>query len=210
MTDIFGPTFPNTQLLADAFALSGYLVLIPDVFCGRELTFPIPPSFNLQHYIDMTMPRAETVDPIYKRVIQWLREERGVKRVGGVGYCFGGRYVCRWLAKAEGGLDAGFIAHPSFVNAEEVWGVNRPLSIAAAETDDIFPAEKRRETEDILKQLSVPYELCLYSHVEHGFGVKGDLSHARAKFAKEQAFRQAVCWMDEYVKKDWREEDGRS
>ncbi|KAI1529369.1 Dienelactone hydrolase [Pyrenophora tritici-repentis] len=137
MTDIFGPTFPNTQLLADAFALSGYLVLIPDVFCGRELTFPIPPSFNLQHYIDMTMPRAET-------------------------------------------------------------------------TDDIFPAEKRRETEDILKQLSVPYELCLYSHVEHGFGVKGDLSHARAKFAKEQAFRQAVCWMDEYVKKDWREEDGRS
>ncbi|EDU44594.1 hypothetical protein PtrSN002B_008662 [Pyrenophora tritici-repentis] len=111
MTDIFGPTFPNTQLLADAFALSGYLVLIPDVFC---------------------------------------------------------------------------------------------------ETDDIFPAEKRRETEDILKQLSVPYELCLYSHVEHGFGVKGDLSHARAKFAKEQAFRQAVCWMDEYVKKDWREEDGRS
>ncbi|KAI2486056.1 hypothetical protein Ptr902_00189 [Pyrenophora tritici-repentis] len=77
-------------------------------------------------------------------------------------------------------------------------------------TDDIFPAEKRRETEDILKQLSVPYELCLYSHVEHGFGVKGDLSHARARFAKEQAFRQAVCWMDEYVKKDWREEDGRS
>jgi len=41
----------------------------------------------------------------------------------------------------------------------------------------------------------------LYSDVEHGFGVKGDLSHAKARFAKEQAFLQAVGWLDEYVKK---------
>ncbi|KAK1918888.1 hypothetical protein P3342_001017 [Pyrenophora teres f. teres] len=124
MTDIFGATFLNTQLLADAFALSGYLVLIPDVFCGGELSFPIPETFDLQHYIDTAMPRPETVDPIYEGVIRWLREEMGVKRVGGVGYCFGGRYVCRWLGEggglAEGGgsrgLDAGFIAHPSFVS----------------------------------------------------------------------------------------------
>ncbi|KAE8824504.1 hypothetical protein HRS9122_10438 [Pyrenophora teres f. teres] len=96
MTDIFGATFINTQLLADAFALSGYLVLIPDVFCGGELSFPIPETFDLQHYIDTAMPRPETVDPIYEGVIRWLREEMGVKRVGvwdtvlGGGMCVGG------------------------------------------------------------------------------------------------------------------------
>lgn len=174
------------------------------------------------------MPREDTVDPIYAAVIKYLRGEVGVKRLGGVGYCFGGKYVCRWLK--AGGLDAGFTAHPSFVEAEELKGIMGPLSIAAAgefslvlslvvrmrggglrrvwltpcalETDFIFPAEKRRETEDILKEMSVPYQMTLYSDVEHGFGVKGDLSHRRARFAKEMAFLQAVFWFDEYVKKE--------
>lgn len=66
----------------------------------------------------------------------------------------------------------------------------------------IFPAEKRRETEDILEEMSVPYQMSLYSGVEHGFGVKGDLSDQRGKFAKEMAFLQAVFWFDEYVKKE--------
>jgi dienelactone hydrolase len=70
------------------------------------------------------------------------------------------------------------------------------------ETDSIFPAEKRRETEDILAGVGVPYQMTLYSQVEHGFATKGDLSHARARFAKEQAFLQAVLWLDEYVKKE--------
>ena len=48
----------------------------------------------------------------------------------------------------------------------------------------------------------MPYQLTLYSDVEHGFAVKGDLSHSRSRFAKEQAFLQAVFWFDEYVKKE--------
>jgi dienelactone hydrolase len=79
--------------------------------------------------------------------------------------------------------------------------VERQANDGTTETDDIFPAEKRRETEDILKETSVPYQMFLYSHVEHGFATKGDLSHDRARFAKEQAFLQAVGWFDEYVKK---------
>jgi dienelactone hydrolase len=135
MTDVFGMSFPNTQLIADQFAQNGYLTLIPDVFNGSEVAFPIAPSFDLQTYIATTMPTTETVDAIYERVIRYMRDELGVKRLGGVGYCFGGRYVCRWLKSGglkEGGLDAGFIAHPSFVLADEVRAVNGPLSIAAA------------------------------------------------------------------------------
>jgi dienelactone hydrolase len=73
---------------------------------------------------------VETVDPIIASVMEAMRKEMGVKRLGGVGYCFGGKYVCRWLR--EGGLDAGFVAHPSFVDVSEVKGVKGPLSIAAA------------------------------------------------------------------------------
>lgn len=66
----------------------------------------------------------------------------------------------------------------------------------------IFPAEKRRESEDILKEMGATYQMSLYSGVEHGFGVKGDLGNRRGKFCKEMAFLQAVFWFDEYVKKE--------
>lgn len=67
-----------------------------------------------------------------------------------------------------GKIDAGFTAHPSFVDAEELRNIKGPLSIAAAETDAIFPPEKRHESEAILKETGLPYQLSLYSGVSHG------------------------------------------
>lgn len=68
------------------------------------------------------------------------------------------------------------------------------------ETDQIFPAPKRHETEAILEKLPVPYQINLFSDVVHGFAVRCDLSKRREKFAKEQAFLQAVAWFDEHLK----------
>lgn len=98
------------------------------------------------------------------------------------------------------GVDVGYMAHPSFVDADEVKALTGPLSISAAETDQIFPAEKRRETEDILKEMKIPYQISLYSDVEHGFAVRADTTKAPVKYAKEAAFLQAVHWFDEFLK----------
>ncbi|KAJ4991460.1 dienelactone hydrolase family protein [Stagonosporopsis vannaccii] len=200
MTDVLGFQFPNVQLIADQFAANGYYTIVPDVFKGNEIPFPMPADFDFPSWKENKMPRTNDVDPIYAATIKYLRGELGVKRLGGVGYCFGGKYVCRWLK--PGGLDAGYTAHPSFVEVEELKGIQGPLSIAAAESDWIFPAEKRRESEDILKDMGATYQLSLYSGVEHGFATKGDLENPRGKFCKELAFLQAVLWFDEYVKKE--------
>ena len=45
----------------------------------------------------------------------------------------------------------------------------------------------------------MPYQINLYSHVDHGFAVRADISIKAVKFAKEQAFNQAVQWFDEYL-----------
>jgi len=78
----------------------------------------------------------------------------------------------------------------------------RARANGSAETDGIFPPEKRRQTEDILLGKDTPWQINLYSSVQHGFAVRADLSNPRAKWAKEQAFYQAVQWFDEYVKKE--------
>lgn len=82
---------------------------------------------------------------------------------------------------------------------EELGAIVGPLSIAAAETDEIFPAEKRHKSEEILKDIKVPYQINLYSGVSHGFSVRCDPKVKLEKFAKEAAFLQAVAWFDEFL-----------
>lgn len=72
--------------------------------------------------------------------------------------------------------------------------------IGVLEIDQIMPLEKRHETEEILRKSGLPYEVTLYGGVEHGFGVRTDLSVRRKRVAMEGAFRQAVRWFDEWLK----------
>jgi len=196
LTDVIGIRWPNPQLIADQFAANGYLTVVPDLFNGDALPLNRPADFDFQAW--RAKHSTDVVDPIVEATIKELKEKHGVKKIGTVGYCFGAKSVVRFLKK--GVTDVGFVAHPSFVSSEEVKGIEGPLGIAAAETDKVFPPEKRRETEVILQEIKVPYQLNLYSHVSHGFAVRADLSIKEAKYAKEQAFLQAVYWFNEHLK----------
>jgi dienelactone hydrolase len=62
----------------------------------------------------------------------------------------------------------GFIAHPSFVETDELEAITGPLAISAAEKDQVFSSSQRHESEQILEKLGLPYEITLYGGVEHG------------------------------------------
>ena len=121
-----------------------------------------------------------------------------IKKIGAVGYCFGGKYVVRFLK--AGHIDVGYSAHPSFVDEDELKAIKGPFAISAAETDQIFPTEKRHRSEEILKETGQPYQINLYSGVEHGFAVRGDPDNRVVNYAKESAFLQAVAWFEEHLK----------
>jgi dienelactone hydrolase len=87
------------------------------------------------------------------------------------------------------------------VTPDELRAIKGPLSITACEIDDIFTVEKRHETESILRKIGVPYQINLFSHVSHGFTVRGDMSVRVNRWSKEQAFFQAVQWFDEHLKR---------
>lgn len=106
------------------------------------------------------------------------------------------QYVIRHY---QNGINVGYVAHPSFVEEDELAAISGPLSIAAAETDAIFPAEKRHKSEEILAKTKQPYQVNLYSGVSHGFSVRGDPKVKAEKYAKDQAFLQAVSWFDTFL-----------
>jgi len=192
----------NSKLIADQYAANGYFTVIPDLFNGDPMSLNRPEGFDLMAWLTKgtggNNPHTfEAVDPIVEKSIKWL-QEKGYKKIGAVGYCFGAKYVVRFMPKGKG-IDVGFVAHPSFVEEAELAAISGPLSIAAAETDQIFPAEKRHKSETILIETKQPYQINLFSGVEHGFSVRCDLSVKVQKFAKEQAFLQAVAWFNEHL-----------
>jgi dienelactone hydrolase len=119
-----------------------------------------------------------------------------VSQIPGLTQCVCLQYVVRHY---QNGINVGYVAHPSFVEEDELKTITGPLAISAAETDSIFPAEKRHRSEEILKEVGQPYQINLYSQVVHGFAVRCDPSVKAERFAKEQAFLQAVTWFDEYL-----------
>ncbi|KXJ88615.1 dienelactone hydrolase [Microdochium bolleyi] len=201
VADVFG-IWQNSKLVADQFAANGYLCVIPDLFNGDQLALDaLEKGFDVMKWIAQgsngSNPHTpEAVDKIVVETLNWLKSEKGITKIAAAGYCFGAKQVARHV---KDGINVGFFAHPSFVTEDELKAFNVPLSIAAAETDTIFPAELRHKSEVILKEKGDPYQINLYSAVEHGFAVRAELSSKQARFAKEAAFAQAVTWFNTWL-----------
>ncbi|KAH0196599.1 hypothetical protein KCU99_g9266, partial [Aureobasidium melanogenum] len=168
LTDFFGHEFINVQLIADQFAANGYFVVMPDLYEGDAVSLDRPEDFDIMAWGQKGGPESK-------------------------GYCFGAKYVARFLAKGKG-VDVGAMAHPSFVDADEIRAIERPLTIAAAEIDHVFSEDMRHETERILKEGKKIYQITLYSGVEHGFAVRSEMSKKEVKYAKEATFLLQVQW----------------
>ncbi|KAF9882698.1 hypothetical protein FE257_005518 [Aspergillus nanangensis] len=198
LTDVIGHRFINAQLIADQLSVNGFLVIMPDLFHGDPVQLNRPGAFDLMAWLKGPPGHLpDMVDLVVRDVIGEMRANMGCQRIGAVGYCIGAKYAVRFLRL--GLCDAAYIAHPSFVEAEELRRVGGPLSISAAQVDSIFPAPKRHESEAILSTLGYPYQINLLGGVEHGFAVRADISKPNLKFAKEHAFIQAVSWLSEHI-----------
>ncbi|KAI1491572.1 dienelactone hydrolase [Biscogniauxia mediterranea] len=195
LTDVMGHKFINNQLLADNFAANGYFVVMPDLFQGDAVSLNRPDDFDVDAWLKNHLPKH--IDPVISTILQEM-SRIGCKKIGAAGYCLGGRYVARFLKPDI--FQAGFVAHPSNMEAEDVLEVEGPLSLACADNDDTFTTERRHQTERLLRQSKKMFQVTLYSDVVHGFAVRAESGNRRAKFAKEQAFLQAIQWFDYHVK----------
>lgn len=115
------------------------------------------------------------------------------------GYCFGGKYVARYLAAGKG-VDVGFTAHPSSTLASEWTAVAGPISIAFGDLDQSNTADNRTNIESIFFNGNKTYQTVLYANAEHGFAVRTNLTDKKKAFAQESAYFQAVRWFDAWVK----------
>lgn len=187
-TDVFGPVYKNSQLLADMYAQEGYFVVAPDLFDGDYVPQNLE-GFDWGAY--MYKHRPEVVQAITEKTWNWIKANTSASFVGTLGYCFGARSAVRDIG--NGRADASSIFHPSFVTIEEIAAIKAPLLISAAETDEIYTVELRQKTEEKLREIGARYVQTVYSNTSHGFACRGDPSDKLAMAAMEKAFWD-TCW----------------
>ncbi|KAF2832306.1 alpha/beta-hydrolase [Ophiobolus disseminans] len=197
LTDIFGVPLLQNQLLADSLAANDYLVIMPDLFKGDAVSVEEREAgLNLTEW-NLLHPLPE-IESIINTTIAFMRDELDIERIGGLGFCFGGKYVPRFLT-ASGGLDLGFIAHPSNLNEQEIGGITRGISIAAGTLDASFNATAKARAESILARNNITFQSNVYGGAPHGFAVRVNQSIPQQAYAKQASFVQAVTWFDAWL-----------
>ncbi|KAJ5742485.1 uncharacterized protein N7511_011504 [Penicillium nucicola] len=186
LSDVFG-LFNNSKLLSDDFATNGYLVVLPDLLSGDQMDVGDFEAGKTDIPDWISRHGTDAADPIVQSTLDHMRENLGIPKIAAAGYCFDGN---------SGKIDIGYSAHRSFVSDEELAAIENPFSISAAEVDGIFTREHRYKSEKILNKTGKPYQLKIFSGVKHGFGIRADLSKPHNKYAKEQAFLQALAWFE--------------
>lgn len=198
LSDIYGIKFINAQLIADSIARAGYYVLMPDILQGEDAIFDHPDK--MAYLMDwLTRHSEQDTRAIVESFVGKVKEYLDPEFIGGIGYCFGAKYVIQQLT-SNGAFDVGALAHPSFVTEEEVKAVAKPVLISAAETDSMFTPELRHKSEGILRENKAEYEISLYSGVEHGYAVRGDPNVPRVRYAQEKTLLDQLYFFDSRAK----------
>jgi dienelactone hydrolase len=231
-SDIFGLPLPNNKLIADAYAASGeYLVLLPDFFKGdpvgvkvADALLPVDatkqstfakytgilasmPTFLMW----MTRHGKEKSEQDCVEFLQKLRRATPVDRkIGMVGFCWGGKYAVRaglkeHMIDVQGEkktlVDAVVALHPShLVVPDDVENLVVPTSFGWGVKDIAVKFAQKAEVESCHAKAqkagkNIPnLEHKVYEPGRHGFAVRGNPDDAQERKCLEDSERQVLDW----------------
>ncbi|EER41652.1 dienelactone hydrolase [Histoplasma capsulatum var. duboisii H88] len=196
--DLFGWTFPNLRILADHYAREANVtVYLPDFFGGAILSFEniIAGRFDL---IDIPNFMKENGREIREpEIFECARALRlSYKKVGAIGFCYGGWAVFRLGAKEHQPrlVDCISMGHPTWLTKKDIDEVAVPLQVLAPETDRMYSPELKLHTFETIQKLGLPLDYHHFPGVEHGCLVRGDARHQGEREAMTRAKNAAVGW----------------
>lgn len=218
LTDIFGYELPNVRILADLYAKEGFYCIVPDILESDPIDIGFlqtvePPLKDKQQagLIDtakntalvgatlgpwLPKHREAVTLPIVEKFIDEIRKAPGTKKIGTIGFCFGGRYS---ILMAHGKVDAAYACHPSLVGIPADFDpVNKPLSLAVGTEDSLLDNKSVDQIKEILSKKQ-DTEVVVYQDQVHGFSLRGDYSSDKDKKAQDDALKQGVTWFNKYL-----------
>jgi carboxymethylenebutenolidase len=171
--EIFGVN-PGIAEKADNWARKGYLAVAPDVFWrqkpGVELDPDIPEQFNegvgymMKHDFDLGIRDVEAL-------IHWIRREKGIARVGFVGFCMGGRVAYLTATRTDIDATVGYYGVMIDQMLGEKHAIARPLLLHVPTADGFVPPAAQKAMHEGLDD-HPRVTLVDYPGIDHGFAVE--------------------------------------
>uniref|UniRef100_A0A452HM67 Carboxymethylenebutenolidase homolog n=1 Tax=Gopherus agassizii TaxID=38772 RepID=A0A452HM67_9SAUR len=137
--DIFGWQLPNTRYMADMLAANGYIAICPDFFVGQK---PWEPSDDWSTFNDWMKTRdASKVDREADVVLKYLKKQCNAKKIGVIGFCWGGMAVHHLMLKNPE-LKTGVAIYGIIKYFEDRYSLLHPTFFIFGENDDYIPLEQ--------------------------------------------------------------------
>ncbi|XP_075653617.1 endo-1,3;1,4-beta-D-glucanase-like [Castanea sativa] len=196
LSDIFGYEAPNLRKVADKYAESGFLVVVPDFFYGDPVIDFNDPNFDLKSWLEVHSTDKGYEDA--KAVIAALKSKE-VSAIGAGGFCWGGMVLMKLASSTD--LHAAVVLHPGSITEDEVDDVKIHIAILGAEFDQWSPPEKLKQFGEKLSAKSgFDSYVKIFPGVAHGWTVKYNADNESAVKSAEESHLDMLNWFTKYVK----------
>ncbi|KAM4686952.1 carboxymethylenebutenolidase homolog isoform 1-T2 [Amazona ochrocephala] len=196
--DIFGWELPNTRYIADMLATNGYIATCPDFFVGQEAW---KLSNDWATFDDWLKTRsAGKIDKEVDVILKYLKEQCGAKKIGVVGFCWGGAAVQHLMLKNPH-LQAGVSLYGVIKFFADMSSFLHPTFFIFGEKDELIPLQQIAALEQKLKQnCKVDYEVKIYPGQTHGFvHRKREDINPQDKPYIEEGRKDMINWLNKYL-----------
>nr|XP_025955103.1 carboxymethylenebutenolidase homolog isoform X2 [Dromaius novaehollandiae] len=133
-------------------------------------------------------------------VLKYLQEQCGAKKIGVIGFCWGGAAVHHLMLKNPH-LKAGVSSYGVIRFFHDAYNLLHPTFFIFAEKDDFIPLEQVALLEQKLKEnCKVDYEVKIYPGQTHGFvhRKREDISPQDKPYI-EEGRKDMINWLNKYI-----------
>ena len=182
----------DIRVIADRYAAEGYLAFAPDLYHGKVASEPD----EARKYV-MALERdlaAREIDA----GIAWMKDVRGVAKVGCVGYCMGGGLTLATAMRPTSKVDAAHVYYGGGMPAaEQIATIKVPVLGSYGSADAGIPKEQVDMLRETLAKTGVPSDVTLYEGAAHGFF--NDTRPAFHPAAAADSWTKSLAWFGKYL-----------
>lgn len=182
----------DIKAIADRYAAEGYLAFAPDLYHGKVAGEPD----EARKYV-MALERdlaAREIDA----GIAWLKDVRGVQKVGCVGYCMGGGLTLATAMRSTSRVDAAHVYYGGGMPADDQLAAIQVSVLGSYGADDAgIPKEQVDRLRDVLTKAGVPNDITLYDGAGHSFF--NDTKPSYNPAASADSWTKSLAWFGKYV-----------
>ena len=155
----------NIRAMTRRLAGEGYQALAVDLFGGAVADNPDAAMKQVNNVLQNTGPAEENL----RRAAAYL-ENKGAKKLGVIGWCFGGGWSLATAMLMPDKIDATVLYYGRLeTDPKKLSAIKSPILGIFGAADSSIPIAGVRQFEDALKKLGKPVEIKIYEGAGHAF-----------------------------------------